>query len=117
MDAIRNTSQVPSDQLAFAFPDRSGAKILAKSRREQAGVEPTRISFTHSLRLLRVFCTVLAWTTAPANLPKRLMDLDMSVPLLLLPERRSERRYPRHVKIKMSTYKRNPGRTSKPPDS
>jgi len=84
---------------------------------EQAGVEPTRISFTHSLRLIRVFCTVLAWTTAPANLPKRLMDLDMSIPLLLLPERRSERRYPRHVKIKMSNYKRNPGRTSKPPDS
>jgi len=83
----------------------------------QAGVDPTRISFTHSLRLIRVFCTVLAWTTAPAHLPKRLMDLDMSVPLLVLPERRSERRYPRHVKIKMSNYKRNSGRTGKPSGS
>ena len=29
---------------------------------------------------------------------------------LILPERRRERRYKRHVKIKMSGYKRNPGR-------
>jgi len=32
--------------------------------------------------------------------------------LLILPERRSERRYKRHVKIKMSGYKRNPGRSA-----
>jgi len=30
--------------------------------------------------------------------------------LPILPERRSERRYKRHVKIKMSGYKRNSGR-------
>jgi len=35
-----------------------------------------------------------------------------SMQLLILPERRSERRYKRHVKIKMSGYKRNPGRSA-----
>lgn len=74
---------------------------------EQLGVEPRRISFRHTLQLLRVFCVVEAWTCAPANLPKRLAGHQEMVGLLLLPERRSERRYKRHVKIKMSKYKRN----------
>ena len=78
---------------------------------EAAGVVPTRISFRHSLQLIRVFCLVEAWTCAPGNLPKRLASHhEMLASLLILPERRSERRYPRHVKIKMSGYKRNPGR-------
>jgi len=81
---------------------------------KHAGVEPKRISFTHSLRLIRLFCITTAWTSSPSNLPKRLPDLDDMLPLLILPERRPDRRYPRHVKIKMSGYKRNKGRTPKP---
>ena len=80
---------------------------------EQAGVAPTRISFRHSLQLVRVFCLVEAWTMSPGNLPKRLGGLVEMLGLLILPERRSERRYKRHVKIKMSNYKRNPGRPLK----
>ncbi len=76
-----------------------------------AGVDPIRVSFRHSLQLLRVFCIVEAWTCAPGNLPKRLSShFEMVAALLILPERRPERRYKRHVKIKMSKYKRNPGR-------
>jgi len=77
---------------------------------ENAKLDPTRISFTHSIRLIRLFCTITAWTSAPSNLPRRLPDLDDMLPLLILPERRSDRCYPRHVKITKNKYKRNPGR-------
>ena len=78
---------------------------------EQAGVIPRRVSFRHSLQLIRVFCLVEAWTMSPGNLPKRLGGLCEMMGLLILPERRSKRRYKRQVKIKMSGYKRNPGRS------
>ena len=43
--------------------------------------------------------------------PKRLVSFHETLrSLLILPERRTERRYKRHVKIKMSSFKRNPGR-------
>ena len=77
---------------------------------EQAGVVRLRVSFRHSLQLVRVFCLVEAWTMSPGKLPKRLVGLVEMMGLLILPERRSERRYKRHVKIKMSGFKRNPGR-------
>jgi hypothetical protein len=77
---------------------------------EEAGVAPTRISFLHSLQFIRVFCYVEAWTISPGNIPKRLAALRESLHLLILPERRTERRYKRHVKIKMSKFKRNTGR-------
>ena len=78
---------------------------------EAAGVSPLRISFRHSLMFIRVFCLVEAWSCAPANLPKRLTShRETMSSLLILPERRPERRYKRHVKIKMSSYKRNPGK-------
>lgn len=78
---------------------------------EAAGVPPVRISFRHSLQFIRVFCLVEAWTSSPGNIPKRLDAFhEMMASLLILPERRTERRYERHVKIKMSSFKRNPGR-------
>lgn len=70
---------------------------------------PTRLSFTHSLRLVRLFCAVHSWVAAPTKLPSRIDDLEDLLELLVLPERRPKRRYPRHVKIKMSRFKRNPG--------
>ena len=77
---------------------------------EASGVLPIRISFRHSLQFIRVFCLVEAWTISPGNLPKRLDAFVEMMKLLILPERRKDRRYKRHVKIKMSSYKRNPGR-------
>jgi len=78
---------------------------------EATGVPPVKVSFRHSLMLIRVLCTVEAWTCAPGNLPKRLASFHETMrSLLILPERPSERRYERHVKIKMSNFKRNPGK-------
>lgn len=73
------------------------------------GVSPNRISFRHSLQLIRAFC-LNSWTTQPGALPRRLGSMEKDLRLLILPERRIERRYPRQVKIKMSNYKRHPGR-------
>lgn len=78
---------------------------------EAAELPPVRISFRHALMLLRVFCTVEAWTCSPGVIPKRIAShRELVASLLILPERRAERRYPRHVKIKMSNYRRNPGK-------
>lgn len=83
-------------------------------RREMAMVardnhlEPKRISFRSSLMWIRNFW-LTALRTAPGNIPKQLASLRSSLNVLILPERRSERRYPRHVKIKMSKFPRNRG--------
>ena len=78
---------------------------------EAAGVSPLRVSFRHALMLIRIFCMVEAWTCSPGNLPKRLASHHETLSsLLILPDRRPQRRYKRHVKIKMSAYKRNPGK-------
>ena len=73
-------------------------------------LEPNRISFRHSLQLIRVFCLVEAWIAPPTKLARRLEELgEMVSCLLVLPERRPKRSYERSVKIKMSKYKRNTG--------
>jgi Insertion element 4 transposase N-terminal/Transposase DDE domain len=79
---------------------------------QEMGVRANRISFKNSLIFIRNFF-VAAQFVAPGSLPKHLGELRESMRILLLPERRSERRYPRHVKIKMSNYRRNPGRRQK----
>ncbi|HET9450007.1 MAG TPA: IS4 family transposase [Aggregicoccus sp.] len=73
----------------------------------EAGVPPTRISFTNALSLIAHAWVV--WSTppmVPGKLPGELLDLRARLRLLLLPERRPERSYPRAVKIKMSNYAR-----------
>jgi hypothetical protein len=76
---------------------------------------PSRISFRSSLLWIRDFWTT-GWMISPGNVPKSLADLREKLSDLILPERRSERRYPRHVKIKMSKFPRNRGKrqTKKP---
>jgi hypothetical protein len=72
---------------------------------DEAGVLPTRISFTNALSLITH--EWLVWSTppmVPGKLPGHLLDLRARLRLLLLPERRPERHYPRVVKIKMSNY-------------
>ncbi len=76
---------------------------------DDAGVAPSRISFVNSLALIRN--AWLVWSTpplAPGRIPEGLLDLRRHLKLLLLPERRPDRRYPRAVKIKMSAYNRKP---------
>jgi hypothetical protein len=75
------------------------------------GIPPTRISFRNALLSIRNFC-LWAWSTSPGALPKLFGSLERDLKLLVLPERRSARRYPRHVKIKMSNYARNRGKSA-----
>ncbi|MGB8261078.1 MAG: IS4 family transposase [Terracidiphilus sp.] len=77
----------------------------------EVGVDPRRMSFRNSLLCVRNFC-VTAWLSSAGTLPKQLIGLESDLRLLLLPERRSERRYDRTVKIKMSNYRRNRRRGS-----
>lgn len=76
------------------------------------GIPPTRISFRNALLSIRNFC-LWAWSTSPGALPKLFGTLERDLKLLVLPERRSARRYPRHVKIKMSNYARNRGKSAR----
>ncbi|HJR04801.1 MAG TPA: IS4 family transposase, partial [Methylomirabilota bacterium] len=76
------------------------ARVAARAR-----VPPVRISFRHALQFIRLFW-LTAWTTSPGVLPRRLDALHDELALLILPERRPQRRYPRVVKIKMSNYPR-----------
>jgi Insertion element 4 transposase N-terminal/Transposase DDE domain len=74
---------------------------------DEAEVEPTQISFVNAVALIR-YCWLLSTTRplAPGRIPERLLSLRRQLKLLLLPLRRSERRAPRVVKIKMSKFKR-----------
>ncbi len=71
---------------------------------------PQRISFRSSILHIRTAWLVAWRTTSKGNIPKHLGQLRSTLDVLILPVRRSERRYPRHVKIKMSNYKRNRGK-------
>jgi hypothetical protein len=73
---------------------------------DEAGVEPTRISFTNALAAVRntwLWCS--APPLAPGNIPAHLSELSRTLKLLLLPPRRP-RSFPRAVKLKMSNYPR-----------
>ncbi len=72
---------------------------------DEAGVPPTRISFVNALSMIcHAWIVWSAQPLAPARIPAGLVDLRSRLRLLLLPERRPERSYPRVVKIKMSNY-------------
>jgi len=70
-----------------------------------AGVAPTRLSFVNSLRAIRYWLVYFA-LLSPGNLPKTLERMRDEIAGYVLPPRRSERWYPRSVKIKMSNYDR-----------
>jgi hypothetical protein len=72
---------------------------------EEAKVPPSRISFVASMRLI---CDEWLWCAiaSAGAIPKHLRNLRASIAHFILPPRRSERRYPRAVKMKMSNYPR-----------
>lgn len=72
---------------------------------DEADVEPTRISFITALHLI---CDEWLWcaTAAPGSIPRQLKRLRADLKRFILPPRRPQRRYPREVKIKMSSYPR-----------
>jgi len=72
---------------------------------DEAGIEPTRISFIAALHLV---CDEWLWcaVSSPGAIPKHLRNLRANLARLVLPPRRA-RTYPRAVKVKMSSYPRN----------
>lgn len=75
------------------------------------GVPPNRISFVASFHLIR---DEWLWSAVanPGAIPRHLTLLRESLKRYLLPPRRSDRSYPRAVKIKMSNYPRKRPATS-----
>jgi hypothetical protein len=70
---------------------------------EEADVAPSRISFMAALRLIRdewMWCAI----ASPGSIPKKLKRMRERVAVFVLPPRRSDRRFRREVKIKMSTF-------------
>jgi hypothetical protein len=70
---------------------------------EEADVAPSRISFMSALRFIRdewMWCAL----ASPGSIPKKLRRMRELVAEYVLPPRRSDRRFRREVKIKMSTY-------------
>lgn len=72
---------------------------------DDLGVEPTQISFVSALRII---CDTWSWCAiaSPGALPERLKTMREFFTRLVLPDRRTSRRYPRAVKIKMSNFPR-----------
>lgn len=67
---------------------------------------PRRIRFRGALVLIRDLF-IWAATASPGPLPKMIEGMRLDMQQRILPQRRSGRRYPRHVKIKMSNDARN----------
>jgi len=75
---------------------------------QAAGVAPTRVSFVAALHLIRdewLWCA----GAPPGAIPRHLRELRRTLAQLILPERRRERHYPRHVKLRLTGYPRNRG--------
>jgi hypothetical protein len=77
-------------------------------------VEPTRISFVAAVRSIVQEWYWNADTATPGAIPKRLVTLRDHLRVFVLPPRRTERVYPRAVKIKMSNYARKRPSTTRP---
>jgi hypothetical protein len=77
---------------------------------DEAGVPPMRISF---IMVYRMICDEWLWSAiaSPGAIPRHLRELRAQIQNFILPPRRSDRSYPRAVKVKMSNYprKRRPG--------
>jgi hypothetical protein len=73
---------------------------------DETGVAPTRISFVAALRLIINEWSWATITTSPGAIPRHLTDLRDKIRVFVLPERRSDRVFPRAVKLKMSGYPR-----------
>ncbi|MCP4781627.1 MAG: IS4 family transposase [Hyphomicrobium sp.] len=72
---------------------------------QHAEVNPVRVSFTAVLHQLVGEWRAFGFTT-PGAIPKHYLRLRKDLAIWILPERRSDREYPRAVKIKMSNYAR-----------
>lgn len=90
-------------------------KMLDVSK--EAGVQPLRISFRHTLQVMRMCCLVAVWAAAISDGLGRDEVFRVMLRLLVLPHRRRHRHYERHVKARQRKYKRNPGRCADGPSN
>lgn len=70
-----------------------------------AGVEPVELSFSGMLVMLMQLWQLMS-VRAAGSISKLIASREAQMQRLLLPPRRSQRSYPRAVKIKMSNYDR-----------
>jgi hypothetical protein len=87
--------------LAYNMVRLEMARVAAEAK-----VAPTRISFVVSIQRIRSEWEWLAITSGQGAIPKKLLALRADLRRFILPSRRTERRYPRAVKIKMTSYPR-----------
>lgn len=69
----------------------------------EANVEPTRVSFVMAMRFIQdewLWCAI----ASPGAIPRHLRNLRKNVKAFILPPRRSERNYPRAVKVAKKKY-------------
>lgn len=108
-EAIRSRSPAAVEQELWGLVLAYNLVRLEMARvARAAGVEPTRVSFIGALRLIRdewLWCAV----ASPGAIPRHLLALRAALTLLLLPERRPDRHYPRAVKLRLTGYPRNRG--------
>lgn len=112
-EAIRSKSPTAvTQELWGVFLAYNLVRLEMQRVADDAGVEPTRISFVAALRLI---CDEWLWcaVATPGAIPKHLRNLRAALTTLILPTRRSDRSYPRAVKIKMSNYARKRRKGSK----
>ncbi len=101
-DAV--TQEIWGILIAYNLVRREMEQAAAEAR-----VEPTRISFVAALHFITDELRMLVFTS-PGAIPSRLWDLRERLKMYILPPRRSQRSYPRAVKVKMSNYPRNRGK-------
>lgn len=116
-DEIKTDTLLQLESIRSKAPERVQQEVWGLAvaynliRREMEAVAahmkipPTRISFRGALRRIRE-AFVWASVASPGALPKLVQRMRLELEELVLPERRSERSYPRLVKIKMSNYGR-----------
>jgi hypothetical protein len=112
-EAIRSKSPTAvTQELWGVFLAYNLVRLEMQRVADDAGVEPTRISFVAALRLI---CDEWLWCAiaTPGAIPKHLRNLRAALTTLILPPRRTDRSYPRAVKIKMSNYARKRRKGSK----
>ncbi len=106
MESIRSrTVEGVKQELWGIFLAFNLVRLEMERTADDLGLEPTRISFVSALRLI---CDTWSWCAlaSPGALPTRLKTMREIFTRLVLPERRSARRFPRAVKIKMSNFPR-----------
>lgn len=106
-EAIRSKSPAGVEQELWAlFVAYNLVRLELQAVARKAGVPPSRMSFVAGLRLVRDTLR-LAALVSPGKLGAFIEKSTADLSHFVLPPRRTERSYPRAVKLKMSHYDRN----------